>query len=104
MTHKAIRAYWKSLDWSKQNCVLADEIGRSETLLCHWRKALGKPQPKNKSHHRFDKRWKMSKVPIKVAQGANWAKLRDYQLVAMWDISRQRVWQLRRTYGKPFVG
>lgn len=47
MTHAESRAFWKSVDWSKQDCVIAREIGYCNSAVGLARKALNQPKPKD---------------------------------------------------------
>ena len=62
LRRRAFLAKWSKVDWSKQNCELADEIGLSQERIRQIRRQLGAPNP---THHDRKR---------KTRQALQWAK------------------------------
>jgi hypothetical protein len=63
LQREAFLARWSKVDWSKQNCELADEVGLSRERIRKIRQRLGAPKPTH-LHRRIRKS----------AQALQWAK------------------------------
>ena len=83
LQRKAFLAKWSKVDWSKQDCELADEMGLCRERIRQIRKQVGAPKP---THHRRVR---------KTAQALQWAKDNLDKLKGLsWA-------ELRRKYGLP---
>lgn len=95
---KIVPQKYVSLDWSKRDCELSDELGVSQYRIYYWRKRLKKPRPAL-WHKRRD-----GKKNNQIA--ANYGHLdfenkRDVDLATECGISRERIRQARAYLGKP---
>lgn len=92
------REKYTSLDWSKQDCVLAEENKTTASMVHQWRKRLGKPRPKLWHKHRLDHR------PNKIEKNfghLDFVNKRDVDLAVEAGVSRERIRQARVYLGKP---
>jgi hypothetical protein len=85
---------WSSVDWSKQNRDIAEELERSPCHVCTMRKRLGRPRPKYwykpKSHPAYLERWRK----------VDW-RLTNVVIARQMGVSQQRVHEIRRLLKQP---
>jgi predicted transcriptional regulator len=85
---------WESLDWSKQDIVIANEVGRSRERVRQKRKSLGKPDSPHKHLHRGSFRERIQDVDT------SFMTVRE--MAEMFDASRKTVrhtlWALGKSY------
>ncbi|MCI0747045.1 MAG: hypothetical protein L0Y58_16700 [Verrucomicrobia subdivision 3 bacterium] len=84
---------WDKVDWSKQDCAIADDLGTYSSTVAKWRRQLGKPQSPTFHKHRVHKARERYK-------NLNW-KLQDIELAEKTGLTRERIRQLRIYFGAP---
>jgi hypothetical protein len=85
---------WSSVDWSKQNRDIAEELELSACRVCTMRRRLGKPKPqywyKPRTHPAYLERWRK----------VDW-RLTNIAIARQMNVSQQRVHIIRRLFKKP---
>ena len=86
LQRRAFLAKWSKVDWSKQNCELADEMGLSGERIRQIRKQLGAPKPTHPDRKRITRQaFKWAKDNLDELKGLTWAELqRKYGLADYW--------------------
>lgn len=82
---------WHTVDWSQTNGTIAAQLGTNATNVRIWRQKLGKPVStvsRQAEHRRI--------VPLDVIQSADWANETDCMIGRRWNVSRERVRQIRQ--------
>jgi len=86
LQREAFLAKWSKVDWSKQNCELADELGLSRERMRKIRQQVGAPKPTH-LHRRIRKsaealQW--AKDNLDKLRGLSWAELRRKYGLSRW--------------------
>lgn len=85
---------WYSVDWTKQICVIAKELGTTPSYVCKVRKERGFPQSPN------DRKRTIPSKADAYRDEWDWSK-QDIELAKQYNITRERVRQIRRKYSLP---
>jgi hypothetical protein len=85
-TRKAFLDKWSKLDWSKQNCELADETGFSRERIRQIRQQLDAPQPNHPGRQRVTtKVLQFAKNHLDKIKGMSWTEVeREFGLGPHW--------------------
>jgi hypothetical protein len=96
---QAFLAKWSNVDWSKQNCELANERGLSQERIRQIRQQLGAPQPNHPGRQRVTAEvLQLAKDNLDKIKGLSWADVeRKYGLASHWRRSSPH------EYLKPFL-
>jgi hypothetical protein len=83
---RAFLAKWSPLDWSKQNCELADETGFNREYIRQIRRQVGAPQPTHPGRQRVTAEiLQLAKDNLDRIKGLSWAEVeRKYSLGSHW--------------------
>jgi hypothetical protein len=89
LQRNAFLAKWSRVDWSRQNCELAVEMGLSGERIRQIRKQLGAPQPTHPDRKRITRQtFQWAKDNLDNLKGLTWAELgRRYGLGDYWKRS-----------------
>ncbi len=82
--------FWMHVDWTRQDCELAEEHGVPHTKVWDWRRRLR--QPRSPRHHRHRK----DRTAAKYAT-ADWTRP-DSELARKFGVTRQRIHQVRQKF------
>ena len=93
---EAYLAKWRAVDWSKQDVVLAEEMGLSSRLIGGIRRRIG--APKSPCWHK--RRSKLGEPSLAKWRSWDWSK-QDIELASETDLSRERIRQIRQLLGVP---
>ena len=89
-----LRIDWERVDWSKQNCVLSEELQTRPHTIAKWRKKLGAPQAANHG------KWRDPPISRFNWEKVDW-KLQDCQIAEMLGTYPSTVAKWRQKLGKP---
>jgi hypothetical protein len=86
LQREAFLAKWSKVDWSKQDCELADEMGLSGERIRQIRQQLGAPKPAHPHRRRTTRQaLEWAKNNLDKLEGLSWAELqRKYGLTNYW--------------------
>jgi hypothetical protein len=86
LQRRAFLAKWSKVDWSKQNCELADERGLSQERVRQVRKQLGAPKPTHPDRKRKTRQvMQWAKENLEELKGLSPAELgRKYGISSRW--------------------
>jgi hypothetical protein len=84
--HQAFLANWSNVDWSKQNCELADKTGFSQEYIRQIRQRVGAPPANHPGRQRVTaKVLQLAKDNLDRIKGLSWAEVeRQYSLGSHW--------------------
>lgn len=96
-TSKYSTIEWDKVNWVKQDCEIARELGIPINSVRFWRNKLKVPQPQNKGH----KHYKNKRITEEKIEAADWVNMMDAEIAREWSVSRERVRQIRELRKKP---
>jgi hypothetical protein len=82
--------FWTDVDWTRQDCDLAEEYGVPHHKVWDWRRRLRQPRSPRHHQHRRDR------TTAKYAT-ADWTRS-DSQLAEQFGVTRQRIHQVRQKF------
>lgn len=90
---------WQSVDWSKQNSVIAKELGHEYYTVQYVRNKLGKP--KSSCHHAHPKQPDRIRKTLADFAKLDFANTTDAELARQTGYSREYMRQVRKRLGLP---